>query len=174
MVSVPFAVDPTAAWAPFARLSELIGSPAADAMGWMQPVGAIASALALAALVPCAVAPRMRRPRTFEWIESGLILGLGLIADPLLAVGAYFLMVHGFRQSAALGGELASEREPSLGRRLAALHRAALPLLIPSWLALAVLILLIQPTAARDLAILSLAVYVVATPPHHLYHEVLR
>ncbi len=174
-VSVPFVADPAAAWAPFARLAELLGGATSIELVWLGRAGAALAALALLALASCTAAPKAARPDLAAWVECGLILALGLAADPLFAVGAYFLMVHGFRQSASLGKELSDgSAAPSLGRRLLEAHRAALPLAVPSWLALIAIMIWVQPAGARDLAVLSLAVYVVATPPHHLLHEVLR
>ena len=173
-VSVPFAADPAAAWAPFARLAALLGNPAFADTVWLGRVAGFAFAAAVLAHLACALAPRPARPRTFEWLESGLILAVGMYTDPLFAVGCYFLMIHGFRQSAELGRQLLTGRTPSLRRRLAALHRAALWLLVPSWLALIALALWVRPAGIHDLAILSLVLYVVATPPHHLFHDVLR
>jgi len=174
-VAVPFAADPTAAWAPFARLAELLGTAALVDVAWLGRTGTAAAAATLLALALSATAPRAVRPRAPEWVESGLILGLGLAADPLFTVGAYFLLVHGFRQSASLGKELSPGRatRPSLWSRLLACHRASLPLLVPSWLALLALALSADPAGARDVAILSLILYVVATPPHHLFQEML-
>ncbi len=173
-VSVPFAVDPAAAWAPFARLASLLGASVPVEATLFSHAAAAASGAAVLALLICAAAPRQVQPRAFEWIESALILSIGLQADPLLAVGCYFLLIHGFRQSATLGKELRVGGGWSLWQRLAVLHRSALPLLVPSWLVFASLVLVTQPAGIRDLAILSLALYVVATPPHHLFHEILQ
>ncbi|MEM7583158.1 MAG: Brp/Blh family beta-carotene 15,15'-dioxygenase [Acidobacteriota bacterium] len=170
-IATPFAVDPIAAWAPFTRLAELLGTPATLEMTWVGPAGTAATGAALLSLSLSAAVPATARPRAFEWIETGLILMIGLLADPLFAVGSYFLLVHGFRQSALLGSELMASRAASLTDRLIAVHRAALPLLIPSWLGWALLTQWSKPTDALDLAILSLAIYIIATPPHHLFHE---
>jgi hypothetical protein len=62
-----------------------------------------------------------------------------------------------------------------LVRRVAAVHLAALPLLIPTWIVLAAAWWFVSAShASRDLAILSLAVYLVVTPAHEALHDVLR
>lgn len=103
---------------------------------------------------------------------------LGLTTDPLFAVGIYFLCWHAWRQmrplAAAIGGA-----EPhgwrSLAVALVAIHAAALPLLVPTWVTLAALSWLLPEGrlahSGRGLAILSLAVYVVVTPAHDLLNR---
>jgi len=55
----------------------------------------------------------------------------------------------------------------TLLRGVAAVHIAALPLLIPTWAALGAGWWLLSPShSPRDLAVLSLAVYLVVTPSH--------
>ena len=62
----------------------------------------------------------------------------------------------------------------TLVRNVAAVHVAALPLLIPTWAALAAGWWLLSPShSLRDLAVLSLAVYLVVTPAHEALHDVL-
>ena len=64
----------------------------------------------------------------------------------------------------------AADQASGLVRQLAKVHLAALPLLVPTWLALAAAWWLLPEArlehSLRGLAILSLAAYVVVTPPH--------
>jgi len=63
----------------------------------------------------------------------------------------------------------------TLLRGVAAVHIAALPLLIPTWAALGAGWWLLSPShSPRDLAVLSLAVYLVVTPAREALHDVLR
>lgn len=104
--------------------------------------------------------------------EVAAIGALGAAADPLFAVGSYFLLWHGWRQMAplarALGGP-APESWAGLVRALRRVHTAALPLLIPAWAAIAALWWLSSPgLSSRGLAIVSIGIYLVVTPAHEL------
>ena len=103
---------------------------------------------------------------------------LGAVADPLFAVGVYFLGWHAWRQmrplAAALGlGPIRDLR--SLARAVARIHVAALPLLVPTWAVIgAVWWLVPAARSPRGLALVSLAVYVAVTPSHDLLIDWLR
>ena len=116
---------------------------------------------------------------------------LGATADPLFSVGLYFLCWHAWREMRPLTAVLANpagdatadrrvESSPPAGvggflRAVAAVHVAALPLLIPTWAALGAAWWLLSPDhSARDLAVLSLAVYLVVTPSHEALVTFLR
>ena len=103
---------------------------------------------------------------------------LGATTDPLFSVGLYFLCWHAWRHLWLLAPLVAAVRptDPAaLGRAIVRLHLAALPLLLPTWAALLGAWWWLSPHhSPRDLAILSLAVYLVVTPSHDLLIDLLR
>jgi hypothetical protein len=63
----------------------------------------------------------------------------------------------------------------SLWRAVVRLHAAALPLLVPTWAVILAAWWWLSPGhSARDLALLSLAVYLVVTPSHDLLVDLVR
>ena len=117
-----------------------------------------------------------------RWCETLIdlfVIGLlALTTDPLFSVGLYFLVWHAWRHMRMLAPIVADtqpDRLINLGRSLRKIHIAALPLLIPTWAALLAIWWLLSTThSCRDLAILSLAVYLVVTPSHDLLVDYLR
>ncbi len=117
--------------------------------------------------------------RSWETLVDLFVIGLlALTTDPLFSVGLYFLVWHAWRHMRMLAPIVADtqpDRLVNLGRSLRRIHIAALPLLIPTWAALLAIWWLLSATHSyRDLAILSLAVYVVVTPSHDLLVDYLR
>lgn len=107
-----------------------------------------------------------------------VITSLGVFTDPLFAVGTYFLVWHAWRQMAELDDTLSASPArscPELARNLFHIHAAALPLLLPTWMAVGAVWWLWAPgLALRGLAIVSIAAYLVVTPAHELLGEFLR
>ena len=111
-------------------------------------------------------------------VDLAAIALLGATTDPLFSVGLYFLCWHAWRHLWLLAPIVAAVRptDPAaLGRAIVRLHLAALPLLLPTWAALLGAWWWLSPHhSPRDLAILSLAVYLVVTPSHDLLIDLLR
>lgn len=119
-----------------------------------------------------------RRPGLRLMLVDLVVIGsLGLCTHPLFSVGLYFLVWHGWRQMEPLaemltGGPPRSWRE--LVGAVARIHAAALPLLLPTWVAIAAAWWLRSPAHdPRDLAILSIGVYLLVTPAHELLSDLL-
>jgi Brp/Blh family beta-carotene 15,15'-monooxygenase len=110
--------------------------------------------------------------------ELVVITSLGVFTDPLFAVGLYFLVWHAWRQMENLDETLAvspARSGPELFRHLVHIHAAALPLLLPTWIVLGAVWWLWAPEpAARGLAIVSIAAYLVVTPAHELLGDFLH
>lgn len=122
--------------------------------------------------------PSARRRTLATAAEMAAFAALGLATAPLFAVGLYFLCWHAWRQM-LLVAPVVTGRTPrdtaSLARALLAIHRAALPLLVPTWLVLGGVWWLVSPThSAADLAALSLVVYLVVTPSHDVLIDLAR
>lgn len=139
----------------------------------------VAAAVACVAEAIQSWSRRESRRRTLETAgELAVFAGVGLTTAPLFAVGLYFLCWHAWRQMLLLAPVVAG-RAPddaaSLLRSLVAIHRAALPLLLPTWLAMgAAWWFLSAAHSARDIALLSLVVYLVVTPSHDLLIDFFR
>lgn len=186
VLAMPLALRPEATAAAAIDLAAL--AVGADEAARSLPVaavgagGAILAALALIALAAEAILSA-RDPlgsggcrRTLA--EVAAIGALGAAADPLFAVGSYFLLWHGWRQMAALSETLggpAPESGAGLMLALRRVHSAALPLLIPAWAAIAAVWWLSSPEPSlRGLAIVSIGAYLVVTPAHELLGAALR
>ncbi len=186
VLAVPLAAWPAATAAVATDLAALaVGrGPATD----LFPAAAVRMAgLALAAASLVATAAEgivaMRRPGSRRaWLEAlvelAVIASLGWCTDPLFSVGLYFLVWHGWRQMEPLAESLTGDRPRSwaaLGRAVVRVHLAALPLLVPTWVAIAAAWWLGSPDhSLRALAIVSIAAYIVVTPAHELLGDLLR
>lgn len=179
VLGVPLAARPEASAGVAAAVAGLAGTAPVLAPAAVRGTGLALVALGLAALA--AEAWRTRRDpggparSRATFVDLAVIGLLEATTDPLFAVGCYFLGWHAWRQmrllAPALGcAPIADVR--SLLTALGRIHAAALPLLVPTWAAIAAAWWwLPAANVARDprgLAILSLAVYVVVTPSHDL------
>lgn len=111
-------------------------------------------------------------------LETGVFAALGWCTAPLFSVGLSFLAWHGWRQMADLADAVVGVRPgswPRLARALARIHVAAIPLLVPTWILIgAAWWMVSERHTATDLAILSIAAYVVVTPAHELLGHLVR
>ena len=186
VLAVPLAAWPEATAAVAADLAALaVGpGPAADLF---PPAAVRAAGLGLAAVGVAAAAaeavltarrPGGRRAGLKLLADLAVIVSLGLCTAPLFSVGLYFLVWHGWRQMEPLAESLTGGRPRSwadLGRAVGRVHLAALPLLVPAWLAIGAAWWLWSPDhSLRALAIVSIAAYLVVTPAHELLGDLLR
>lgn len=104
--------------------------------------------------------------------EVGVIVALGAMTHPLFSVGLYFLVWHGWRQMDPLARAVTGSSPRSWSQLFGALrrvHAAALPLLVPAWVAFGLAWWAWSPDhTLHDLAILSVGGYLVVTPAHEL------
>ena len=187
VLGVPLACWPAETSAVAQRLVGLAGGDPLSAAGWFAPAAIRLVGIAILAATAVAQAAELlaarREPgeihRSLETlVDTAVIALLGMATDPLFSVGVYFLVWHAWRHLWLVSPVVTGVRPvdwPSLGRAVARLHLAALPLLIPTWAAvLAGWWWLSADHSARDLAILSLGVYLVVTPSHDLLIDLLR
>lgn len=185
VLAMPLALWPEATAATAIDLAALAVGP--DEAARSLPVAAVrAGGVILAALTLIALAAEAilsaraaggsgggRRTLT----EVAAIGALGAAADPLFAVGSYFLLWHGWRQMAPLAETLggpAPESWAGLVGALRRVHTAALPLLVPAWAVIVTLWWLSSPgLSGRGLAIVSIGAYLVVTPAHEWLGEAL-
>lgn len=132
---------------------------------------------------------------TFEWIRASrcakdlrachaqlvaciVIGGMGWFTHPLFSVGTYFLVWHAWREMDPLAESLAGSccrTWRDIGRSLFTIHAAAVPLLVPTWVALGTVWWQRSSSGSlRDLAIVSIAVYLVVTPAHGVLGSLMR
>jgi len=119
-----------------------------------------ASAAAILAESAC------RRGRGTGWLltECGVFAAVGWFADPLFSVGVYYLCWHAWRH---LRSVMPEPGWRSLAASVFRIHLGGLPLLLPTLAAVGGLWWLLSPgLSPRDLAILSIGVYLVVTPSH--------
>lgn len=186
VLAMPLAAWPAATAAVAADLAALSVGRGSTA-DLFPPAAVRAAGLGLAAVSMAAAAAEglvaIRRPRSRRaWLnglgELAVIASLGWCTDPLFSVGLYFLVWHGWRQMEPLAVSLTGAQPRSwadLGRAVVWIHRAALPLLVPAWLAIGAAWCLWSPDhTPRALAIVSIAAYLVVTPAHELLGSLLR
>lgn len=201
VLGVPLAVWPAETAAVVTDLIRLVGwaesaQPPAFAPAAIRMAGICLTLTAMLALATEAWASRHTPgalKRSGDTLLDLMIIGLlGASANPLFSIGLYFLCWHAWREMRPLmaviaqpagvfvksqpaGGDQATTEQTTLVRKVAAVHVAALPLLIPTWAALAAGWWILSPSHSMlDLAVLSLAVYLVVTPAHEALHDVLR
>ncbi len=192
VLGVPLAVWPGETAAVVTDLVRFVGEEGAGpllafAPGTVRSAGVCLTVSGLMALACEAIATRRYQTaqgRSAEALVDLIIIGLlGVVADPLFSIGLYFLCWHAWREMRPLmaviappaaRGSAGADDLAALARGVAAVHIAALPLLIPTWATLGNGWWLLSPShSPRDLAILSLAVYVVVTPSHEALVDIL-
>ncbi len=185
VIGVPLACHPAETSGIVSRLLSLTGGDAAAAAlapAVIRVAGLVLVAVAVAALALEAAASRglagAARRSLATLVDLIAIAFLGATTDPLFSVGFYFLCWHAWRHLWLLAPLVAAVRPTNpaaLGRAIVRLHLAALPLLVPTWAVLLGAWWWLSPHhSPRDLAILSLAVYLVVTPSHDLLIDLLR
>lgn len=172
VIGLPLALSPSLAWAPFFRLTSLLGGTTSFTEEALRFAGMLATGLAVVAGSACAFGNHAERPRRQAWLETAALTLLLSVTHPLFAVGVYFLALHAFRQCDLLGRKLdPANGSGSLGLRLFRTHVASLPLLIPSWLLLGAAVYWLNVRGPYDVAILGIGLYIVGTLPHHWLHN---
>ncbi|MEY4841587.1 MAG: hypothetical protein RJA12_311 [Planctomycetota bacterium] len=179
LLATAFATHPQAAWAPFAHIGSALSpwhaaawKPDLDVLRSLAAIG-VASGVVLA--VSSAIA-RMRaghpRAASLDLVEHALVAAMAALADPLFAVGCFFLGVHAFRHTRRLACTrevLEPPAAPStLLPRMFRVHLISLPLMWPTAACLVPLCWLLGGVDLQTLAVASIAFYMITTLPHHL------
>jgi Brp/Blh family beta-carotene 15,15'-monooxygenase len=179
LLATAFASHPSGAWAPFAEIGEALAFGGRFASPWMPPLDALRAwaRVGVAAGALCAVCSafaRIRRGSTraalLDLAEAALVVALTLLTDPLFAVGCFFLGVHAFRHMRRLACTSVVIAPPpkSLLKRIVRVHAISLPLMLPTAACLLPLCWLLGGFGAREIAVASIAFYMITTLPHHL------
>lgn len=178
LLATAFACNAVAAWAPFAEIAA--ATPWANA-AWMPDLDALRSGALLgvaagAVLAVCGAMARFRRARRLEAVldlaEHGLVTTMAALTDPLFAVGCFFLGVHAVRHTCRLANtRVVMEPPPAPAGTLARImrvHALSMPLMVPTALCLWPLCLMLGGFGARQVAVATIAFYMISTLPHHL------
>ena len=178
LLATAFASDAEAAWAPFGAIA---ASAPWGASAWMPDLqvlrdAALVGVAAGAAIAVIGCAARAIRgkagPAALDLAEHGLVAALASLADPLFAVGCFFLGVHAFRHTRRLACTCAVVEPPpaprSLARRLVRVHVLSLPLMWLTALCLWPICVMLGGYGPREVATASIAFYMLSTLPHHL------
>jgi len=189
LLATAFAVHPSGAWAPFAHIGEVL-SPWA-AIAW-QPDLAVLQQFAFvgvavgAILAVASATARLRvghgRDAVRDLAEHALVVAMAALADPLFAVGCYFIGVHAFRHTRRLactstfvggipdrdGATQTQDFIRGFMRRLMRVHWLSLPLMWPTALAFVPLCWLLGGFTLHSITVASIAFYMITTLPHHL------
>jgi Brp/Blh family beta-carotene 15,15'-monooxygenase len=179
LLATVFAMQPVSAWAPFAQIAEAFAwkhetmwMPDLMHLQKLSWLGVIAGAgFAVAGAIARWRCGRARKAG-LDLIEHALVGMLAVFADPLFAVGMFFLGVHAYRHTRRLAcTRLVIEPPPAPAgfvRRLVRVHGISLPLMWPTALCLIPICWLLGPFNAHTLAVAGIVFYMITTLPHHL------
>ena len=179
LLATVFAMHPVSAWAPFAQIAnafawkhETMWMPDLMHLQKLSWLGVIAGAgFAVAGAIARWRCGRARKAG-LDLIEHALVAMLAVFADPLFAVGMFFLGVHAYRHTRRLAcTRVVIEPPPapaSFVRRLARVHGISLPLMVPTAFCLVLICWLLGPFNAYTLAVAGIVFYMITTLPHHL------
>jgi Brp/Blh family beta-carotene 15,15'-monooxygenase len=168
VLGASFAFQPSAAWAPFETIVSWAGGMP-DSVPAAEPTSGFASVVMLLAAATLAVRTDQHPSnRLEEWFVIASATLLGAIADPLFAIGSYFLVVHasGHCLRADLPGRPAGASGLANAMRV---HVESLWWWLPSVAVVVGFTLrMFGKVTAEGLAISFIAFCIVATAPHHL------
>ena len=174
-----FAAHPDEAWAPFAEIGKAL-APWSAVRWTIDP-----PAMRGAALLGCGAGVALsllgagarafhgqRREAMLDIAEGALVAFVALQADPLFAIGTYFISVHAFRHCRRMANMPTiiepPPAPPGFAQRLLRVHVLGLPLAMPTALCLAGICVLLGGFDVRTIAVASIGFYIVSTLPHHL------
>lgn len=183
LLSCVFAANPGRAWAPFERIAESM--PVALRPAWQPDLqvlqhlawAGIATGVVLAVVSAIArLRAGHRRDAALDLTEHALVAVMASTADPLCAVGCFFLGVHAFRHTRRLACSSAiiegpgthAQASETIAARIARVHLLSLPLMVPTAGCLALLCWWLGGFDVESLAVASIAFYIITTLPHHL------
>lgn len=165
VVTLPFTFQPVSTGNAIAKVSALAGGPATLPTGLAATFGVLGAIGIGVWLLDAALMSRDEPP--FARLLPLAILTTSAVLPPLFSVGLWFLLWHALRECIVLGGE----PERPLHSVVRA-HLRSFPLLLPTLvLALALGMIADAPAGILGVAIITLTLYAVFTPAHHLLQE---
>jgi hypothetical protein len=146
--------------------------PDLDTLRSLAALGVAAGALLAMTSAVFRVRAGHARDAVMDLVEHGLVAAMASMADPLFAVGCFFLGVHAFRHTRRLACTREVLEPPvaehSVPQRLLLVHVLSLPLMWPTAACLAPICWMLGGFGAHELAVASIAFYMITTLPHHL------
>lgn len=182
LLATAFASHAPAAWAPFAQIAEALSPWGATAwqpdIEWLQRLSIAGVGMgALLALSSAAARARAGHGKAAarDLAEHALVAAMAALADPLFAVGCYFIGVHAFRHTRRLactaeivGRDQCSDAARGFMHRLLRVHWLSLALMWPTALSFIPLCWLLGGFTLHAITVASIAFYMITTLPHHL------
>ena len=179
LLATVFAVHPEAAWEPFGQIVNAMGvwpqgawQPDPLALQPWAVVGSVFGVLLACVSAGIRVLHHHRREALSDLCESALVVVLAYYADPLFAVGVYFIGVHAFRHCRRLSRTRIVMEPPPISahffRNMFHVHVLSFPLMVATAACLVPLCIVIGGFDMRSIAIASIAFYIISTLPHHL------
>ncbi len=180
LMALPFLFSTAASLEVVARVLEIAGNGPIDwdpnrVRGLALAVGLFAI-LTLGFLWAGLLARGASRTVGIDILELGVLAFTFRLLHPLFAMGLYVLLWHSWRHVHTLaryfGSGPGDRRVDGIPRTLLRLHVFSLPLLLPTLAMFGLLAWLrLDDWSSESLAALSIALFVVVTPPHHLLVE---
>lgn len=165
VVMLPFAFWPIATANAIGKVSALVGGPATLPVGLAHVFGVLGFIGIMLWLFDAAVVSREDFP-IVRLLPLAVLL-TSAVLPPLFSVGVWFLLWHAVRECMVLG-----ERPFRPLRSVGRAHRRSLPLMLPTLtLAAALGIYAGVSVSVSGVAVVTLTLYAILTPPHHLLHE---
>lgn len=165
IVALPFAFQPVETGAAIARISALIGGPATLPSTLVAILGVFGAVGIAVWLIDAAATSR--RKSSIAGLLPLAVLATSALLPPLFSVGVWFLVWHALRECVVLG-DMPSRPIRSIVRT----HMRSVPLMLPTLgLALTLGILASAPAGVLGLAAVTLTLYAIFTPAHHLLQE---
>ena len=162
----PFAFQPSASLAPFVSIIRLLGEISDPQPGAIATVAAVLVFIGIGLVLVASLRTRSGG-RVEEWSTLAAVVALSAFAPPLVAIGAYFLLIHasGHCFRAMTPGRPVHDRPFANALRV---HRESIPLLVPSVIIVLVVAAIIPGPSLDAVAASFLVFCIVATLPHHL------
>jgi Brp/Blh family beta-carotene 15,15'-monooxygenase len=172
IIFAPFVLMPLESWEPFAAIAQFVNDAPAARSDLIDAAAAIALCVGLTLVLFTAFRQRHQRALVLEELLTiGAYLVMASVAPPLVAIGAYFMLVHASGHCGRARGIGNPLPDASLPRRLAnavRVHRDSVWLLLPSIAFVLGVAWHLGGLSIRPVALSFLLFCVVATLPHHL------
>lgn len=176
IIFAPFVFMPRESWEPFAAIAQFVRetppTPPPASSDLIATSAAIAVCVGLALVLLTAFRQRHQSVLVLEELLTiGAYLVMASVAPPLVAIGAYFMLVHASGHCGRARGIGDPLPDASLARRLAnavRVHWDSVWLLLPSIAIVLGVAWQLGGLSIRPVALSFLLFCVVATLPHHL------
>lgn len=172
IIFAPFVFMPGESWEPFAAIAQFVRDTPVVRADLLAASAATTLCVGLAIVLLTAFRRRRQRKLVFEELVTiGAYLVMASVAPPLVAIGAYFMLVHASGHCGRARGIGDPLTDTAPARRLAnavRVHRDSVWLLLPSIAIVLGVAWQLGGLSPRAVALSFLLFCAVATLPHHL------